>query len=387
MMQLSPGSSRPPTWPERVLLLALLPIGDTIFAAPTIYALRARYPQARITALAHVSNAPILRCIPAIDEVLVLPPSGWGFGLLRMASMLWSIRARHFHVAVSFTSPWYKWMSLLSGSPVRTYMKFDPLWWLLPAPHARWRSTHATRHYYDCARELDLLPWDQVDRVPRLLVPPAERQAARAWLWRRGIAPGAGPLVAIHPGGAGLHGHKRWPIDRFAQVADTLAERWHARVVLLGGPDESELAGEIAALMHGQPLIAAGTMPLLTSVALIAECALFIGNDSSLLHGAAAVGTPYVGIYGPTCLANFQPVPTWPRLGRLVAAWPPCAHPSYFVGGRPVWQRPRCQESQDILARITVDDVLVQIAEVMQPLSAATEGPPRSVGQEPLGAR
>src|SRR5256714_1658648 len=214
---------------ERILLLALLPIGDTLFTTPTIRALRERYPRARLTALAYASAAPVLHCVPELDEVVILPIGRAWAGCSALVRTLRYLRAGRFDVALDFTTPAYKWVSFVCGIPVRTYMKFEPLWWLVPRDRARWRSTHATRHYYDCARELDLPPWETVSQRPYLVLPDAERGAAHLFLRRHSVAPhlflrrhsvapepgptGAGPLIAIHAGAAGVGGLKRWPPD------------------------------------------------------------------------------------------------------------------------------------------------------------------------------
>jgi lipopolysaccharide heptosyltransferase II len=356
----------------RILLLALLPIGDTLLTTPTIRALRERYPQVRITALAHARAAPVLHCVPEVDEVVVLPIGrDWaGFGPL--VRTLRSLRAKRFDVAINFTTPAYKWVSIVCGVPLRTYMKFEPLWWLLPRDRTRWRSTHATRHYYDCARELDLPPWETVSQRPYLVLPDAERGAAHLFLCRHGVAPtpgpaGAGPLIALHAGAAGASGLKRWPPDRFAEVADRLQRAWGARILLLGGREETALALASAADMHdAEPVIATGAVSLLTSFALIASCDLFIGNDSSLLHAAAALGTPYVGIVGPTSPASFHPVGRHPRQGTLVQPSPPCRRPRYFVGGDLPWRRPCCRGTCRALAALRADAVLAAAAVLLQ---------------------
>src|SRR5438552_8529653 len=271
MTVLNMRHTRRATPPRRILLLALLPIGDTQFTTPTIRALQRRYPLARITALVHAIAAPVLRCVPELDEVVVLPTGRDWAGPGRLGRRLGYLRAQRFDVAIDFTTPAYKWISLVCGIPVRTYMKFEPLWWLVPRDRTRWRSIHATRHYYDCARELDPPPWEAVSHVPYLELPDAARRAAQLFLRRHGVAsePGpdssrggpaeAGPLIAIHAGGTGLGGRKRWPPQRFAELADRLQRSCGARILLLGGPDETALAGAIAAGMrHGHPIIATG---------------------------------------------------------------------------------------------------------------------------------
>jgi heptosyltransferase II len=352
--------------PQRILLLAMLPIGDTLFITPTLRALRNRYPQARIVPLTYASNAPILRCVHEVDPPIIMPALDRPSSLPATARLLARLRAERFEAAIDFTSPAYKWISLLAGIPLRTYMKFDPLWWLIPARHRRWRATHAVRIYYDCVRELNLPPWEQVDHRPRLDLPAEQRAAAEAFLRAHDIASGERPVVAIHPGGAGLNGGKRWPAARFAGVADTLAERWSAHIVLMGGRDEEMLAREVASLMRHQPIVATGKLEMLASIALIGCCDLFIGNDSSLLHAAASEDTPYVGIFGPTSLANFQPIPRRPRQGRLVVPWPPPRHISYFIGGRPIWQQMLPEHAAEALATISPEQVLAQVEELLR---------------------
>jgi lipopolysaccharide heptosyltransferase II len=347
------GSSRP-----RILLLAMLPIGDTLFLTPTIRALRDRFPQARIVALARHSNAPIVRCVPEVDEVRLLPLLADWAGAGPLAGILRELRGERFEVAVDFTSPAYKWISLCSGIPVRTYLKLDPGWWFLPGKHARWGAAHATRHYYDSVRELDLPPWSQVSHQPRIVLTSQARRTALAFLRRQGLWPGRGPLVALHPGGAGLGGVKRWPPERFACVAEHLRRENGAYILLLGGPEDRPLAQTIATQVVDPPPVVATELPLLTTAALIERCDLFIGNDSGLLHLAAALGTSYVGIYGPTSLDNFRPIAVRPGQGRLaLPAWP-CFTPRHFVGGDHALRGPCCERTCAALETISPAQVI-----------------------------
>ncbi len=360
----------------RLLLLALLPIGDTLFTTPTIRALRVRYPSARITALAHAATAPLLKRAPALDDVVTLPFRDDWAGLGPLARSLRRLQARHYDAAVDFTTPAYKWIAFACAVPLRTYMKFDPLWWLIPADHARWRATHATQHYYACARELDLPPWEQVSHAPSLQLRSPEREDAARFLRDHELTRSGGPLVAMHVGAAGLGGLKQWPPERFAALADRLSHEWNARVVLLGGRAEAALAKAVAASARTRPTVAAGATTLLTSIALAAASDLFIGNDSGPLHAAVAVGAPYVGIFGPTALSNFRPLPRRAGQGLVVTPPFPCHAPRYFVGGDIVWRRPcpYCRERCRALEAIAVDRVYTAAAAVLRDQRGAVDG-------------
>lgn len=352
--------------PSRILLLAMMPIGDTLFATPTIEAIRDRYPKARITALVHSTTARLLRCVPGVHEVVVLPTGPDWKGPAELWRTLRYLRAHDFDAAVDFTSPAYKWINFVCGIPLRAYMKFDRLWWCVPQEHQRWRTQHATRLYYGCARELALPPWSEVEHTLRLRLPEGADTAAREMLAAHDIVPGRDIVVGIHPGGAGLDGVKRWPAERFALVADALAERFGARILLFGGQDEMELAQSVASRMRHPAVNLAGDMRLLTSFAVIAACDLYVGNDSGLLHAAAALGTPYVGVYGPTAPANFAPVPA--RKGQGLIVLPPisCFAPHYFVGGDVVWSKPCCQGVCKALALIPPESVVAEAEELLE---------------------
>ena len=364
--------------PHRILLLALLPIGDSLFATPTIRALRERYPRAEITALVHASTASLMRSVPGVDNVRILPTNGDWRGVRHLIRFLRHLRAHHFDVAIDFTSPAYKWISIVAGIPVRTYMKFDRLWWLIPGRHSAWRQTHATQHYYNCARELGLPPWNEVDHRISLAVSPGARDKAERYLHSHQVGNECRPVVAIHAGARGLGEMKRWPAERYAEVSRTLQRDWHADIVLVGGEEDREIAQHIATMLEEPPLITAGELSLLESLVLLERVALFIGNDSSLLHAAAALGTPYIGIYGPTAPANFHPIPRELGQGSIVMPPVPCKHPHYFVGGDVIWANPRCDGPGESLLDISPEMVEEQAQRLLrkrlkalQPLTGA----------------
>src|SRR5687768_4390022 len=91
----------------RILIMSLLPIGDTLFATPALHALRIRYPRARIVVLAYPTNAGILRSNPDIDEIVLWPTrQTWG-GVQGTLAVLNRLRDERFNLAVEFSN--YSW--------------------------------------------------------------------------------------------------------------------------------------------------------------------------------------------------------------------------------------------------------------------------------------
>ncbi|MEX2054673.1 MAG: glycosyltransferase family 9 protein, partial [Candidatus Andersenbacteria bacterium] len=91
---------------------------------------------------------------------------------------------------------------------------------------------------------------------------------------------------------------KRWPLEHFAAVGKALAQKYNAHILIFGGPDETAQMQELAKQLPG--IASQVTAPLLTTAAAIKHCAIFLSNDSGLMHVAAAVGVPTYGLFGPT---------------------------------------------------------------------------------------
>ena len=112
-------------------------------------------------------------------------------------------------------------------------------------------------------------------------------------------------VVAIHPGsGATI---KLWTVEGFAAVADTLAQRYGAKVILVGGEGEKTLLKNIVKTCQTEPLRWETSAGLGRLAALFARCNLVLGLDSGPLHLAVAVGTPTIHLFGPTDPALFGP--------------------------------------------------------------------------------
>jgi heptosyltransferase-3 len=118
------------------------------------------------------------------------------------------------------------------------------------------------------------------------------------------------PLIALHPGaGSDV---KRWPIDRFINLALRLAVQEKLKVFVVGGPAEAGLAEQIAQALPEADVIRADCLPLNLLASTLQQCQGFVGNDSGVAHLAAALGVPSVVLFGPTLPQH------WAPLGRHV---------------------------------------------------------------------
>jgi len=142
-------------------------------------------------------------------------------------------------------------------------------------------------------------------------VPEAAREHAEALLEGWGLDT---PLIAINPSaGAPV---KRWLPERWAQVADALAARYGAAIVLTGAPGDEALSAEVAAAMTHPALDLVGRTDFPTLAAVYERAALVLGPDCGSLHLAVAVRTPTIHLYGPADVTQYGP---WGDPARHVA--------------------------------------------------------------------
>jgi len=159
---------------------------------------------------------------------------------------------------------------------------------------------------------------------------------ALGWVYER-------RLISINPG-ATNNPLKRWPTDRFAQLADSLADRNDCTVVLIGAASEESIADEIISRMRNLPIKLTGRTSLAESVAALSLSDLVISNDTGPAYIAAALCMPTITIFGPTNYRSICPTsPTSHILNHPV----PCAP----------CRVKRCPENHVCMTGITVEQV------------------------------
>lgn len=291
--------------PRALLVRAPNWIGDAVMATPTLAALRAGLPGARITVLARSAVADVLVGHPAIDEVVIDEHrgahAGWR-GRLRLAS---EIRGRGFDAVLLLTNSFGSALvAALARVPVRLGYRTDGRGPLLTIARQRppQPMPHMTVYYLGL-----LAAWGLVGdpKAVSLAVTAAERDAARRRLAEWGIG-SDDRVVGINPGAA-YGSAKCWPPDRFAAVAARLV-RDGAAVVALGAASERGLGETVVAGLGRRAVNAAGLTTVREAMVLMTCCRHVVTNDSGPMHLAAALGVPVTAVFGPTDPGATSPV-------------------------------------------------------------------------------
>ncbi|MGE5549981.1 MAG: glycosyltransferase family 9 protein [Bacteroidota bacterium] len=323
---------------HRILVLQIGPIGDTIFTIPALKALRQNFPSATIVVLASARAADVLRGLPYLDLLRV---SRSGLDLIRAVI---EFRQSGFDLALGLSNQG-SWLAGFCGTPFKAGFPAPLLYLSEPGPVKEEPSSHVVEYCLSVIRMLGgAVPEDRRLELP---LTQAELDRAACFMNMHHLDT---PVVAIHPGGR-YFPLKRWPVDRFARLAEILMGRGLG-VVVVGGPEDSELASLMDKQMRARAVTVVGKMRIRETAALLARCQLFVGNDSAPLHMAAAVNTPSIGLFGPTSPAQYSPYGT----GHVVICKSlPCSPCFRFLGGLgqylPRCTRPQCMEA------IGVDEV------------------------------
>jgi len=274
--------------PRRVLVTRLRRIGDAILSLPVLDALRESFPECSIDFLAEEGPAQAALGHPAVDQVLVLRPTLRSL-LPAPPGMLWKLRGRGYDWAIDlYGNPRSALLAAWTGASVRVgpARRGRRHLYTHPVPSSA-EPLSAVAHHL---RSLEVLGLSPGRGAPRIALTDLERAEGRARLDR--ALPAGTPRVGLHPGNRWPS--KRWPEARFVALARAIP-RLKARVVVLGGPGEEDLARRVAS---GAPVLAG--LPLRESWAVIAALDALVTVDGSPIHAGPAVGTPTVGILGPT---------------------------------------------------------------------------------------
>ena len=274
-----------------ILFITSTRIGDAVLASGLLRRLIEDIPNAHFTIVAGPLAAPLFRDTPNLEALIPLPKEKRGMHWLR----LWSrVRSRHWGLIIDMRgSP----IAGLLRSKRRAIKKSLP-----PGQPPMHKVVEAAR----------VLKVEDAPPAPMIFTSP-ETEAAADLL----IGPG-GPILAIAPSANWVG--KTWPAERFAVAAAELLGPGgplpDGRLMLVGGPDDRWAAEAVSRVISRDRLIdLVGRTDLLTTFACLKQVRLFVGNDSGLMHMAAAAGAPTLGLFGPSDDRLYGP---WGRHARAL---------------------------------------------------------------------
>ena len=302
----SPKPLAPAQWDwqtiERVLVVRLRSIGDTVLATPSLFALKRFLPHAVVDILLEDWVAPVLDGFPHVDNVITLERKSTS----ARARVARHLRANRYDVVYNLHGGTTATLfARASGAKHRvgyqTYQYARLQNHLSPSSSSLWGrdKTHSVE------QQLALLGWTGIpvsDRPPtRLAVTEQSAAAIGSRLELAGLTDA--PFAVIHP--AAAFATKQWAAEHFGRVATELGGKGLS-IVSIARPNETHIMDELKRNTP-VPVLALTDLSLPEITALIARARLFIGNDSGIAHMAAAVQAPSVVIFGSSNIAHWRP--------------------------------------------------------------------------------
>ncbi len=272
-----------------ILFITATRIGDAVLASGLIKRLSDEIENARFTIAAGPPAAPLFADMPNLDEVVVMEKQAWGLHWLKLYQ---SARKRRWGLIVD-----------LRGSALARFVD------------ARRRVVKRPVHGEPVHKVIEaarLLKVEDDPPDPFLFVgEDREDEAAR-------LMAGKGPILAMGPAANWVG--KTWPAERYARTAMELlgpnGPLPDGRLALFGAPEDRHNLEEVRkALTFDRTIDLVGRVDLLTAHACLKHARIFIGNDSGLMHLAAAAGTPTIGLFGPSDERLYAP---WGKNTRVV---------------------------------------------------------------------
>jgi heptosyltransferase-2 len=313
----------------KLLIRATNWVGDAIMALPALRAVRARFPDAEIAILARPYVSDLYREQRVCDRIIDYDSDGEHAAISGGERLARELREEKFDTALllqnAFDAAWIVWRA---GIPRRIGYGRDGRSLLLSeavqVPRAGEIPTHETFYYLELLRRVGWIEALPEEMEVRFDVSEEKRRRGAEILMDAGARSHA--LRIAIGAGASFGAARCWPAERFAEAANRLVEQTDADVVLFGTASEAAVTGAIAQKLRKPAIDLTGKTAIAELPGALSQCHLFIGNDSGVMHVAAAVGLPTVGVFGPT--DPFGTAPATPR--RAIVQEKPYCSPCFL---------------------------------------------------------
>lgn len=306
---------------HNILVIDFGQLGDVVLSLPALAAIRSKFAKSHIAVAVGKPGAAVVELSGCADETIVVDRVRLRDGpkllsVARIISLTRDIRKRRFDLVIDLHSlTETNLLGFFSGAPARLFARrpgrsLDFLASAHLRPPVEDRSKHAVDRYLDVLRPFGI---ENIWRAPRLKSRPEDDHVIEKMLLKEGLLSGDTPIVGLNPGAG--HDSRRWPLERFGELAELLARNDGVRVVVFAGPEERALVREMRDVFTSSVLILDKlTIPQLAAAQ--ARLAVFVSNDTGPMHIAAAIGTPTVVLLDRRAPDAYIPVGDGHRIVR-----------------------------------------------------------------------
>ena len=293
-----------------ILLIQLGDIGDVVLTMPAIKALRENFPETRLVVCVREKAKELIENCPWVNDTISVDKKARSIKgeIIYQKNFICALRKYSFDLAIDLrTGTRGAILAFLSGANIRIGRYADD--------GNLWRNrlfTHLVRpedelSQYSAEHNLNIIiPFDLniMTRLPSLIITKKRKEGAYVLLKNKNVQFDR-PIVAVHP--FSLWKYKEWSVEHWISLIDYIGARYNFSIIITGSMEEEARAREMALKCKGRVFNLVGKTTIGELPAVFKVCGLFIGVDTAALHIAAAVGTPTVGIFGPSSPTNWAP--------------------------------------------------------------------------------
>lgn len=322
----------------KILVIALSGIGDALMFTPALKILKQELPDSEIDVLVMFGGArDIFTNNPNINKLIHF--NFLNEGAIKSLRFVLSLRKKYDVTINVYPSnrKEYNLISFLIGARKRVAVEYlrmnkENLGWLNNITVKEDDSLHNVQTNI---RMIEKLLDKKIPEEPKLelFLTQEDLNYAENFFQEKKISENDF-IIGIHPGCATLKNHfkRRWEPEKFAELSNELIKKFSAKILIFGGPEESELKGQVKNNIPSSDAIVINTDSLNQSSAIMKRCNLFITNDSALMHIASALSLPVVAIIGPTNVNYIHPWKTKYKIATLNLECSPC----FFYSPKPL---------------------------------------------------
>lgn len=354
---------------KNILIFKISSLGDIILSVPSLRAIRKRFPAATIKVLIDVKFREVLERCPYIDEVISCDLAGRdkGLGLLKLAGRL---RSEDFDISIDFQNNRKSHLLAFLSSIQERYGYHNGKWSVLlnrrialpvkPMPPVE---------HQGCV--LGLLGITTKDKSLELW-PSAESEEWADKFLEANWLKKSQRLVAISLAASRRWESKNWGIAQVAELADMLAKEKGIRGVLVGLEEDRSYVNAFSKKSSSKPIDAVGKTDFSKLISLIKRCDALLTGDSAPMHVAAAEGTPFVAIFGPTDPDRHLPQAEKKKVIHKNIKCAPC-------------YKPTCRKNMKCMSTVKPQEVFEALEEVMKSSLPARESEITPEDVQPTG--
>jgi lipopolysaccharide heptosyltransferase II len=341
--------------PERMLAIKFWGMGSLALAAPSLLALKQRYPKAELSVLTLASNASFVECLPFVDRVLSVDIRGRAPTVFaRLAYLTLLLHRYHFDLVLDFEffTRFSAIVSFSTRAPVRVGFHAWEVWrgnlHNVRVPFNRY--WHVTRNFFSMVQAVGV-----AGETPASFRPHASSLAkaeAEQALNAAGVSP-RDRIVLFNPNAGELALERRWPAHSYATLARRLAEELEIRPVFIGSREERAYVEQIVTQAGRQAVNLAGSVSVAGLLALLERAEALITNDSGPLQLALAVDLPTLSFFGPETPMLYGPRDPTHRVLYRGLACSPCINVHSHKRVRCIYGHPVCLETIEVEQALT----------------------------------